>query len=57
MLKEALKIGISVVMNNHIYTFNGRIHRQESGDSIGLELTVNITQVFMIWWDRTLKSS
>ena len=29
MLKEALKIGMSVVMNNHMYTFDGRIHRQE----------------------------
>ena len=56
MLKEALKIGMSVVMNNHMYTFDGRIHRQESGGSIGLELTGNIAQVYMIWWDRTLKS-
>ena len=56
MLKEALKIGMSVVMNNHMYTFDGRIHRQESGGSIDLELTRNIAQVFMIWWDCTLKS-
>ena len=55
-LKEALKIGMLVVMNNHMYTFDGRIHRQESGGSIGLELTGNIAQVFMIWWDCTLKS-
>ena len=41
MLKEALKIGMSVVMNNHMYTFDGRIHQQESGGSIGLELTGN----------------
>ena len=47
MLKEALKIGISVVTNNHMYTFDVRIHGQDSGGSIGLELTKNIAQVFM----------
>ena len=38
MLKEALKIGISVVKNTHTYTFDGRIHRQEWGGSIGLRV-------------------
>ena len=56
MLKEPRKIGMLVLMNNHMYMFDGRIHRQESGGSIGLELTGNIAQVFMIWWDRILKS-
>ena len=37
MLKEALKIGMAIVINNHIYTFDGCIHRQESGVSIGLK--------------------
>ena len=55
MLTEALKIGMLVVMNNHLYTFNGHTYRQESGGSIGLELTGNIAQVFMIWWDREFK--
>ena len=55
MLNEALKIGMLVVMDNNMYKFDGRIHRQESGGSIGLELTGNIAQVFMIWWDCTLK--
>ena len=54
MIKESLKIGLSVVMNN-MYTFDGRIHRQESEGSIGLELTGNIAPVFIICWDRTLK--
>ena len=56
MLKEALKIGMTVFMNNHMYMFDGRIHRQEWGGSIGLELIGNIAQVFMIRWDCNLKS-
>ena len=55
MLKKAFKIGISVVMNNHMYTFDDCIHQQDLGGSKGLELAGNIAQEFMIWWDRTLK--
>ena len=55
MLTEALKIGMLVVMNNHTYTFDGKVYRQQSGGSIGLELTGNIAQVFMIWWDSEFK--
>ena len=39
-----------------MYTFDGRTHRQKPGGSLGLELTRNIAHVFMIWWERTLKS-
>ena len=39
-----------------MYTFEGCIHQQDSGGSIALELTGNIAQAFMIWWDHTLKS-
>lgn len=55
MLTEALKVGMMVVMNNHTYTFNKKVYRQQSGGSIGLELTGNIAQVFMIWWDSEFK--
>ena len=47
MLKEALKMCMSVDMNNHRYKFDGHTHRQEFG---GLEL------IGMIWWGLTLKS-
>ena len=42
-------------MRNHVYRFDNCIRHQEKGGPIGLELTGNIAQVFMIWWDRTLK--
>ena len=52
--QEALRIGLKVVMNNHTYKFNGCIRKQQKGGPIGLELTGNLAQVFMIWWDRTM---
>ena len=55
MFKEALRIGLEAVMNNHVYRFANCIRHQQKGGPIGLELTGNISQVFMIWWDRTLK--
>ena len=55
MLTEALRVGLTVVMENHVYEFDGEIRQQRSGGAIGLELTGNLAQVFMIWWDRELK--
>eukprot|EP00794_Sanderia_malayensis_P013423 gene13423-14802_t len=56
MLVEALRIGLEVVMENHVYKFDGSIHRQQRGGAMGLELTGNLAQVFMMWWDCTFKS-
>ena len=53
MLTEALKTGLTLVMTNHVYEFDGVIRRQSEGGPIGLELTGNVAQVFMIWWDRS----
>ena len=54
MFTDALRIGLDVVMKNHVYEFDGRVMLQQEGGPIGLELTGNIAQVFMIWWDRTM---
>eukprot|EP00794_Sanderia_malayensis_P002694 gene2694-3113_t len=56
MLLEALRIGLGVVMENHVYKFDGRVHWQQRGGAICLELTSNLAQIFMIWWDHTFKS-
>eukprot|EP00794_Sanderia_malayensis_P015094 gene15094-16650_t len=56
MLIEALRIGLEVVKKNHVYKFNGLIHHQQKGRAIGLEITGNVAQVFMIWWDRMFTS-
>ena len=54
MLSRALRSGLMVVMENHVYCFDGEIRHQQEGGPIGLELTGNIAQVFMIWWDKNL---
>ena len=41
-------------MQNHVYRFDNCIRLQQKGP-IGLVLTGNIAQVFMIWWDQQLK--
>ena len=55
MFKEALRIGLDIVMRNHVYRFDNCIRQQQKGGPIGLELTGNIAQVYMIWWDQQLK--
>ena len=55
MLTEALKIGMTFVMSNHVYMFDGKMHHQQLGGSIALKLTGNIAQVLMIWWDCAFK--
>ena len=54
MFTEALRTGLRVVMKNHVYEFDGEIRHQSEGGPFGLELTGNVAQVFMIWWDRSL---
>ncbi|KAL9979769.1 hypothetical protein ACROYT_G017480 [Oculina patagonica] len=49
MLREALHVALSVIMKNHVYTFNNEIKK---GGPIGLKLTGVLAQIFMIWWDR-----
>ena len=54
LLGEALKVVILFIMKNHIYQFDGKIYKQEKGGPIGLELTGDLAQIFMIWFDREL---
>ena len=52
MFTEALKIALSFIMKNHVYTFDKQIKLQSTG---GLELTGVLAQLFMVWWDRQFK--
>ena len=52
MLKEALKIALELILNNHYYKFNDIIRKQEKGGPIGLDLTGVVAKIFMGWWDR-----
>ena len=55
MLSVALKVAIKFIMNNHIYSVNGTIKKQTKGGPIGLELTGDIAQIYMCWWDKEMK--
>ena len=41
-------------MTLHDFVMDGRIYRQNSGGSIGLDLTDVVADIFMCKWDRDL---
>ena len=41
-------------MRMHDFQFDSTIYRQETGGSIGLDLTGVISDVYMCYWDREL---
>ena len=49
---EVIAIIIMTSMNNHIYTFGGRLRLQRGNGSIGDRATGIIAQFVMIWWER-----
>ena len=51
MLREALHVALSVIMKNHVYTFNNEIKKQIKGGPIALKLTGVLAQIFVIWRD------
>ena len=55
MMATALVIAIKFIMKNHIYIINGKLKRQTKGGPIGLELTGDLAQIYMSWWDKQLK--
>ena len=55
MMSLAIKSGVRVVMESHVYKFNGKTYQQSQGGAIGLELTGAVARVYMIWWDKMLK--
>ena len=55
MFTEAMRVVLSFIMENHLYTFDGQIKLQSKGGPIGLQLTGVLAQLFMVWWDRQFK--
>ena len=51
-LREALRVVLTVIMKNHVFTFNNEIRKQTKGGPIGLKLTGVLAQMFMIWWGK-----
>ena len=40
-------------MKNHLYIFNNELRIQKEGGLIGIDLTGELAQIFMSWWDNT----
>ena len=51
MFVEYIAILIKLMMNNHVYTFDGKIWLQDGKGSIGDEATCVISE----WWVKTFK--
>ena len=49
---NALKILIIEAMQNHVYTFNSEARIQSEGGPIGLSLTGELADMFMVEWDK-----
>ena len=54
MLKEAIRVVVSVIMKNHTYEFNQEVRRQMKGGPIGMDLTGTVAKIYMKWWDGEL---
>ena len=54
MLREAMVIVLTVIMKNHVYSFNNVLRRQKEGGAIGMDITGELADVFMVWWDKEI---
>ena len=57
LILKAIGITLKIIFNNHIYTFNQKLYRQIKRGAIGVGITVEVANLFMVWWDRQLKSN
>ena len=54
MLREAIVIVLTVIMKNHVYSFDNVLRRQKEGGAIGMDITGELADVFMVWWDKEI---
>ena len=52
MFCRAIRVMIEKTMSLHDYVFDGKIIRQKSGGSIGLDLTGVVADIYMCHWDK-----
>ena len=55
MLAKALSITCKLIMNNHIYKFDDKIHVQQNEGSIGVTFTGIASEIKMLRWCDKLK--
>ena len=47
-----LRVALTVIMKNHVFTFDNEIRKQTKGGPIGLKLIGVLAQIFIIWWAK-----
>ena len=52
LVGSALEILILTVFGSHMYQFNGQFRLQLDGGATGLELTGELADLIMLWWDE-----
>ena len=52
MFGIALQRLILICMTNHVYMFNNVARLQVNGGATGLDLVNDVSDLYMIWWDR-----
>ena len=52
MLREALRVALTVIRKNHVHILDNEIRKQTKGGPIGLKLTGVLAQIFMMRWDK-----
>lgn len=56
MIVFAVKIRIRKTLKNYIYQFNNKMYQQMEGAAIGVGLVREVANLFMVWWDRKVRS-
>ena len=54
-MRKVLEIGITTIMRNHVYQFEGKSRVQREGGSIGIAATGVIARIRMVRWSRRFK--
>ena len=55
MLAEMTRIGVIVMMNSHLFRWDGKVFLQRQGGPIGLRSTCAVARITMMNWDGKLK--
>ena len=54
MVAEMTRVGVIVMMNTHLFRWNGKLYLQKKGGPIGLRATCAVARVVMLFWDDKL---
>ena len=55
MVALAVSISIRETLTQHVYQFNNKMYQQSVGGAIGVGLSGEVANLFMVWWDRELR--